>query len=189
MNTQEAIKSLKSQFASKDWFSDVEPDQFNNIVVYVKYLSSEVIKAVPDKMEGHRVLAHFAVSKVDNKKFITDASTWNPSKFVSNFPKPKGSEEAIQKAHEQLFSQDPEFFKPGKEPEFFKLEMDRDVLASDLDRLAETCGDNILQEILFEIRDGKNALTNFSSKYPPVREEMDRIYAQYGFDAINEEWE
>lgn len=176
MNTQEAIQTLKSQLQSKDWFSDVEPGQFNNIIVYVKYFSAEVIKAIPDKVEGHSVLTHFAVSKMDGKQFITNASTWQP-------PQTKGEwmVETIQRLGitEDLFDI-PLIGKPNKSDNF---------LPEELDRLAKICGDNILQAIFFETHDGKNALTNFSAKYPVVKKAMEQLYAEYGFDAINEEWE
>lgn len=181
MNTQEVIQSLKSQFASKDWFSDVEPDKFNNIVVYVKYFSSEVIGSVPDKIEGHSILVHFACSKVSNpSQFITDASTWQPAKN-------KG--EWMLDTLQKLGLNDVDLPLIGKPIKSIDPSKSNDHLADDLDRLAKICGDNILQEIFYETHDGSRALTNFSAKYPKVRVEMDRIYAQYGFDAINEEWE
>jgi hypothetical protein len=188
MNTNEAIQTLKTQLQAKDWFSDVEEDKLHNIVVYVKYLSSEVMKSIPDRVEGHFVLTHFAASKMANsKQFITNASTWQPptsvaidaAKFVQDFPKVKGSEVALEKAHDQLFSKDSEFF-PVK---------DTERLANELDRLSSICGDNILQAVFYEVHDGKSALTNFSAKYPVIKKEMEQLYVEYGFETINEEWE
>lgn len=174
MNTQEAIQILKSQFQSKDWFSDVESGQFNNIIVYVKYFSAEVVKTIPDKVEGYPILTHFAVSKMDGKQFITNASTWQP-------PQTKGEwmVETVKKL-ELDHLDEPTVSKPIKS---------KSRLLDELDRLANICGDNILQEVFYETHDGKNALTNFSAKYPAVKKAMEQLYAEYGFDAINEEWE
>lgn len=160
MNTQETIQTLKKQFQSKDWFFDIDQDNFNRIVIYVKYLSSEVIASIPDRLGGHSILAHFASSKIaDSKQFIADASIWQP-------PKPEPAVIAPP---------------PVKPP--------HSDLIGELDRLALICGDNILQDIFYEIHDGKNALTNLSPKFPEVRKSMKKLYDMYGFETINEEWE
>lgn len=176
MNTQEAIQTLKKQFQSKDWFSDVDQDNFNKIVVYVKYLSSEVITSIPDRIGGHYILVHFANSKIaDSKQFITDASIWQP-------PQTKGKwiVETVKNI-ELDHLKEPMVCRPIKPP--------HSDLIGELDRLALICGENILQDIFYEIVDGKNALTNLSPKFPEVRKSMEKLYDMYGFETINEEWE
>lgn len=181
MNTQETIQTLKKQYQSKDWFFDIEQDNSNNIVVYVKYLSWEVMKAIPDKMDGHSIFTHFAASKiVDSKQFITDASTWQP-------PKPQ-NELVVDPLKLELSG-----IKLSKMGEIaiknLAVKPPHSDLIGELDRLALICGDNILQDIFYEIHDGKNALTNLSPKFPEVRKSMEKIYDMYGFETINEEWE
>jgi hypothetical protein len=165
MNTNDAVQILKKQFTGKDWFFDAEPDH-NHAVVYVKFSNQEVMRAIPDKVEGIPVLMHFALSKISNSnQYITNAgmpkfATPEPKVeiLVIDEPLPKGVERA-------------------------------EYLTDELDRLSEICGDNVLQDIMFEVHDGKNAITNLSAKYPEVREEMEQLYEEFGFDALNREWE
>jgi hypothetical protein len=46
---------------------------------------------------------------------------------------------------------------------------------------------NIIQDIFFEIHDGKNAITNLSLSFPRLRLELEALYQSYGFDVIYEE--
>ncbi len=66
-------------------------------------------------------------------------------------------------------------------------EIDIDKLISDLDSLESICGSNVLQDIFYEVHDGKNAVTNWSGKFPEVRKVMESLYNNYGFDLIYEE--
>lgn len=67
------------------------------------------------------------------------------------------------------------------------LDIDLDYLGSELDRLEKICGSNMLQDIFYEVHDGKNAVTNLSARYPEVRESMGVLYRDYGFDIVYEE--
>jgi len=67
------------------------------------------------------------------------------------------------------------------------VEINIEKLISDLDSLESICGSNILQDIFYEVHDGKNAVTNWSAKFPEVREAMESLYDKYGFDLIYEE--
>ena|ERR1700722_14729619 len=58
-----------------------------------------------------------------------------------------------------------------------------------LDELELICGSHNLQDIFYEIHDQNNAITDVSSKYPKVREVMEILFDQYGFDVIYEELE
>lgn len=60
-------------------------------------------------------------------------------------------------------------------------------LIRELDRLEKICGSNSLQDVFYEIHDGKNAVTNVSSRYPEVREGLEWLYQSYGFDVIYDE--
>jgi hypothetical protein len=60
-------------------------------------------------------------------------------------------------------------------------------LVRELERLEKICGSNILQDIFYEIHDGKNAVTNLRARYPEVATPMQDLYQTYGFDVIYEE--
>jgi len=62
-------------------------------------------------------------------------------------------------------------------------------LYSKLNELETICGLNILTDIFFESHDASNAITNLSSKYPEIREKMNSLYEEYGFDVIHDELE
>ncbi len=66
-------------------------------------------------------------------------------------------------------------------------ELEGSDLSFKLNYLESKCGENILQDLFFEIHDGKNSVTNLSSKYPEVKEELSKLYFEYGFDVIYEE--
>lgn len=66
-------------------------------------------------------------------------------------------------------------------------EINLDQLIFNLDNLESICGSNVLQDVFYEVHDGKNAVTNWSAKFPEVRKSMDVLYTAYGFDLIYEE--
>lgn len=59
MNT--AITQIKEKLSSKEWFisAEVEPKYKNSIVCYVSQMTSEILKEVPEKIEGTNILIHF----------------------------------------------------------------------------------------------------------------------------------
>jgi hypothetical protein len=68
MTKEEALQTLTDTIGKKDWFHSAVIDAAYNetIVVYTKKLSAEILKAIPEKVEEHRVLVHFAMSQ-ENK--------------------------------------------------------------------------------------------------------------------------
>ena len=66
-------------------------------------------------------------------------------------------------------------------------ELKLDVLIKELDRLEKICGSRTLQDIFYEIQDGKNAVTDMSKRYPEVRKPLEQLFDTYGFDVIYEE--
>jgi len=58
-------------------------------------------------------------------------------------------------------------------------------LSRNLSQLKRICGYYTLQDILHEVRDGNNAITNMSSRFPEVRTEMEKLYEQFGFETIH----
>lgn len=144
-----------------DWFCDAEVDHFGRFVVYINKMDINFIGKCPNYIGGYHVLFHFAVSQP-------------PSKIVS-----------VSDDQEYMYSS-----FPIEEIPFLSdddVENDVDDLIMELDRLEKVCGSNILQDIFYEIHDGKNAVTNASSRFPEVRGALDVLYDQYGFDVIYEE--
>ena len=61
-------------------------------------------------------------------------------------------------------------------------------LIRELERLEKVCrGSNTLQDIFYEVHDGKNAVTNLRMQYPQVADAMEDLLRVYGFDVIYEE--
>ena len=82
---------------------------------------------------------------------------------------------------------EPTAFKPLSIPPENDIEYTIADLIKELDSLEKECGSNILQDIFYEVQDGKNAVTNLSARYPDVRKSMEILFDRYGFDVIYEE--
>ena len=65
----------------------------------------------------------------------------------------------------------------------------RQRLVKEIERLESMCSKYILQDIFYEIHDGKNAITNLSFKFPEIKSLMENLYKTYGFDKIYKELE
>jgi hypothetical protein len=172
MDKQEGMDQLDRMYKDREWYHSVGLDQYGRIVVYVKFMNHETLHDIPDNMGKHQVLVHFSGSK-----------TATSAQFVSQ-PQAPG---ATLKAHV------PEADPPepldivtevaGTEEE----EKSILYLQNELSRLEKICGSYTLQDIFYEIQDGKNAVTNLSARYPEVRQRMEKLYNLYGFDVIYEE--
>lgn len=96
-------------------------------------------------------------------------------------------------ASQPIYKNESKILIPPKENEIFLEEdfsideSDMEYLTSELDKLEKICGSNILSDIFFESHDQHNAITNLSNKFPEVRQAMDQLYNQYGFDIIYEQ--
>jgi len=62
-------------------------------------------------------------------------------------------------------------------------------LISSLDCLKKEYGSFVLETIFFEIHDGDDAITSLSPSYPVARNEMQKLYDQFGFDVLFSEFE
>jgi len=160
MEVKEAVESLTNLFKDQDWFAEVGTDIYNRPVVYIKYTCNETLNTIPDRVDSYQVLVHFIGSKTATKdKFMTNATHVPFSKPVVNI--------------EELPSSD--------------LVRDIGELTAELDRLEKVCGSNILQDIFYEVHDGKNAVTNLAARYPEVKDKLVSLYDEYGFDVIYDE--
>jgi hypothetical protein len=157
MDMSEVLSQLSQMFKDRDWFHDVGVEQFGRPVVYVKYACHETLHDIPDTFGGKQVLVHFAASKLASREQFTNSSA------------PK------------LSTPSPVVVPVVDTPPDFN------ALCEELDRLEKSCGTNTLQDIFYEVHDGKNAVTNLSSRYPDVRASLEKLYETYGFDVIYEE--
>lgn len=174
MEISEGFDLLSNMFKDRDWFYDIGLDQYGRIVVYVKYMCQETLHDIPDKVADKQVLVHFAASKTATAEQFTNQPDHEPFPLVNR----------IMDA-----SNDAEFVDKNGVVELPSSYLENDVadLCRELDRLERVCGSNILQDIFYEIHDGKNAVTNLSAKYPEVKSKLVKLYDEYGFDVIYEE--
>jgi hypothetical protein len=157
MDTSEAIQQLVNEYSHFSWYDSVGLDKLGRYVVYTSLINSEVMNTVRRDLDGKQVLIAYAHSKPG-----TDLRRRYMNFY--DFTKPKVS--------------------VSLEPD---SELDMDYLTTKLDRLEKICGSNALQDIFYEVHDGKNAVTNLSKKFPDVRAGMESLYNVFGFDLIYEE--
>ena len=153
-----SLMLLTKMFGDEDWFAKADYDQYGRPVVYVHRLSLEIGLKVPRHIDGKQVLVHFASSLPASQSKFVEVEVLKP------------------------VAQDDDLLADEPEPV-----VDIDVLISELDRLERVCGSNILQDIFYEVHDGKNAVTNLSARFPDVREDVEALYDEYGFDIVYEE--
>ena len=163
MELNEGIEELTRMFKDREWFSDVGLDQYGRLVVYTKFTCHETLHDIPDKIAGRQVLCHFASSKTATREhYVID-----------------GNHKPFAKPLELVY------VAPTKVEESHSDDLSH--LISELDRLEKICGSNALQDIFYEVHDGKNAVTNLSERFGLVREDLQRLYDEYGFDVIYDE--
>lgn len=163
MNSIEAIKHLTEQYSHYDWFDHVDLDSRQRYVVYVKFMNEETIAVSQQNLDGVPVLTAWATSKPSYVK-----AKYNTVKTLSEL-RP--------------------YTPPAPDaPPVVELDEDAlDDLVFELDRLERLCGSKSLQDIFYEIHDGRNAVSNVSDKFPYVRSCMNKLYDTFGFDVIYEE--
>lgn len=183
MSIEEGMDQLSKQFKSRDWFYDIGTDQYGRIVVYVKYMNHETLHDVPDTAGGIQVLVHFAASKLATRDQFVETpktNTLTPATFTQAVKEAQAK--GIDTGVGQLIDQLDQEIMEGKDEQKSLL-----YLQNELERLEKICGSYTLQDIFYEVQDGKNAVTNLSARYPEVRQRMEKLYDMYGFDVIYEE--
>lgn len=178
---QESVDALKKMLSQYDWFYDVCAEN-NRLVVYVHRMSRNIQETVPMAMMGNQVVVHFASSKLAR----SDQFTTNGSQIPLSNPLPSAfiavAKAVASNEADVGFGQ---MFDDLEDAETSGASLTE--LTKELDRLEKICGSNTLQDIFYEIHDGKNAVTNNSSRYPDVRDSLLNLYRVYGFDVIYEE--
>jgi hypothetical protein len=157
---------LHEKFKDYPWYHSVGKDQYGRLVVYVNYRCHETLYDIPDYVGAQQVLVHFASSKTATREqFVNDKSV----RKLSSATLPPVLELVVDDEIEDLTNE---------------AELDKEDLILELDRLEGICGSNILQDIFYEIHDGKNAVTKMSTRYPEVSASLHELYDFYGFDVI-----
>jgi len=154
---------LHEKFSGREWFHSVSRDQFGRLVVYVKFMNHETLNDIPLQLDKEHVLVHFMPPK--------------------NEVVPQRQEETPIPLVQFKMSEIEELDRDDLEDDLGDL----DFLAQELDRLERVCGSNILQDIFYEVHDGKNAITNLSVRFPEVAASMQHLYDTYGFDVVYDE--
>lgn len=167
----EGLELLTSMFFEREWFCEAGKDDIGRYVVYVKRMNMETMTSIPDMMLGKQVLVHFIGSKTARREDFTTNGNHVPFARVEYNPLPKLA--PVSDGIEELSSD--------------LLENDIGELIDELSRLEKICGSNTLQDIFYEIHDGKNAVTNLSDRYPLIKNSLQSLYDEYGFDIIYEE--
>lgn len=166
MEIQDGLKLLANKYSAYDWYDSVGLDRYGRYVVYVTTMNFDVMNTVQQSLERKQVLISYANSKPENvKNYITEYK-------ASPVATPAVAEEEVDILSE-LSDED--------------IIVDVEELIANLDRMEKICGSHGLQDIFYEIHDGKNAVTNLGAKYPDVKRDMKRLYDRYGFDIIYEE--
>lgn len=73
--------------------------------------------------------------------------------------------------------------------EELNAEPDLDHLNTEIRYLQSICKRDLLQHVFYEIHDGDNAVTNYSSALSEVREMLEDLYNTYGYDLLYEKLE
>lgn len=181
------LVELRQRYGDRDWFYDAGYDQYGRPVVYVKYENHETNFDIPDKIGGKQLLVHFAASvKFKKEDFFVKSGGNGISTLPAYTPTPKVVAATVIKQPEPVV-EDVVAEMVDTEEQERELELSVRVLTDELDRLEKLCGTHILQEIFYEVHDGKNKVTNMSARYPVVEQGVKKLYDKYGFDTIYEE--
>jgi len=153
-----------SDFRDQPWFHSMEHEA-GRFVVYVKYMDKEVFAGVPDTIDDEQVVVHFSGAKLAKREMFTNNPNAPGATLKAYVPSPVTTDEV-----DELTSTDED--------------KSLSYLISELDKIEKHCGSRTLQDIFYEIHDGKNAVTDFSSRNPETRKSLERLYNEYGFDLI-----
>lgn len=177
MDLNEGMEHLRNLYKDKEWFHSVGQDQYGRIVVYIHHSTHETLHDIPDRVANKQVLVHFAGSLCLNKDqyVTTPKSTFSIVEF----------KQAVSEARAQGIDTGLLSTIDDETNDVFE-DLSQRRLENELTKLEKICGSNALQDIFYEIRDAHNAVTNLSARYPEVREALETLYDQYGFDVIYE---
>ena len=160
MEPNDAISQLTTLLSNYPWFSGKvleNPKLHNSIIAYVHYMDGEVLRTVPDSIDGVDVRLHFFAScPTEPSKFVTTVAQSSLPIYV---PTLKEAEPAL--------------------PPF--------DLHNEIWNLTRVCGRDNLIDIMYEVRDGDDAVTNIGSEYPEVFNAMKEITTKVSYEDLLEE--
>lgn len=162
MDTNEAVAHLADLCNGEDWFYSVGIDNIGRYVVYVKYMNIKNTSNLPMFIDDKQVLVHFASNLTATRDQFVETHNLSGNTMREN-----------SSLQEELLDYD------------FNDESIR-AMENTLSVLTKVCGHDVLENIFYEIKDGKNAVTNDSEKYPEVRQELQKLFDIYGFDVLFE---
>lgn len=165
---------LQEQYGDRDWFAEVGLDEYSRCVVYVKYMNRETLTIPTYTDEGREICVHFVSSKTATRDQFVEKQGGVSLPVYQPLKAPLPILQAELDPVEEELSQVTE----SKSLQY---------LQTSLEKLEKDCGSYVLQDIFYEIHDGKNAVTNNSTRYPEVRSKLEKLYKEYGFDVIYEE--
>lgn len=176
---------LAELYKDKDWYHSTGFDVYGRYVMYVKYMNHETLNNIPDTMDGRQVLVHFAGSLFLEKDKYVNRPQAPGASLTPHVPALSMLE--LEGAARRADADGT--VEPTVDEVVGAEEEEKSIihLQKELDRLERQCGSHTIQDIFYEVQDGKNAVTNMSARYPEVREGMEKLYSQYGFDVIYEE--
>jgi hypothetical protein len=177
MSNEETVVSLSQLLSKHVWFDSVGVDKFGKLVVYISESTKEIMAAIPDKFENKRVVWQYASSKseVVAAKY---AVAYKPAYHTPEFQITKPLTDTVKILNT--------YSKILEEPESEK-ELNINFLISELDRLEKLCGSRVLQDLFYEVHDGKNSVTTLKNKFPEIYDDVLDLYEEFGFDIMYNE--
>ena len=174
---EKALTTLTEKFGQKDWFHSVEVDPLfgKDLGLYARYMNAEVLNEVPSKCEDTRVVLSYAAYK-EVAPTVIDISL--PKSFLTELTAPIP---VVEKTEIVDVADIEKIIAPTKP---FTAKEDVSVT---IERLTKQCGKSNLKNVFWELRDIENKekpCTNFSAEFPKVKEELGKLYTEYGFDAL-----
>ena len=159
LENNDAITQLTTLLSNYDWFAGkvVEnPKLHNSIIAYVHYMNGEVLRTVPDSIDGVDVRIHFISScPTEPNNFFTVVSQSTLPLYVPTAK--KEPEEPVFDLHNEIWN------------------------------LTRVCGRDNLIDIMYEVMDGDDAVTNLGAEYPEVYNAMLAIAAKVSYEDLLEE--
>ena len=156
---------LLSSFKDKPWFHSIVPDKSGRLAVLVKEMNLTVLQEIPSFKNNIQILVHFAPP--------TPPVVSNQTLYVNQ-------EDILEELEDDdLFEIDDTAVTPvARKPE---------ALMNSIDELIGQSNYNIVSDIFYEIHDGSNAVTNLSVKKPEIKAALEKLYLEFGFQAIEKE--
>lgn len=181
------LQTLQQLYQNQPWFADVGTDQYGRFIVYMTEINHGSLNDVADYHNGKQVVVHFIAHKLATReayvaeKPTAHIETTTEATELARSLLAKSKTYPIDNPH--LGSTMQSLFEETGEWE----EVQAGVLKKTLGGLESQCGKRVLEDILYEVHDKDNAVSDLSSTYPAVRAIMNGLFDEFGFDVLHEE--